>query len=115
MCPRCGRNSGRVEAEAFRVISTCYRRDCAQHWWVMWLDAGDVQPQLVPVFGAELARLNMAVWSLPARLDAGAYWQLSLTRRMYEAHRSSGSRRLLGALVELFRTGNALVVPAPSS
>ena len=108
-CPRCGRNSGRMEAEAYRGILTCYRRDCLQHWWVMWLDAGAVEPQLAAVFGEEHARINMVVWRLPNTLLVGAYWQLRLSRNVYEEHRSSGSPRLLSALVELFRSRSSLV------
>jgi hypothetical protein len=110
-CPRCGRNSGRMEVEAFRGVSMCYRSDCLQRWWVMWLHAGDVESQLVPVFGVDLARANMATWKLPMSLSCGKYWQLSLSRRVYDEHHAGGSVRLLNALVELFRARGHLVGP----
>jgi hypothetical protein len=97
-----------MEAEAFRGISVCYRTDCQQRWWVMWLGAGPVETQLVPVFGEELARVNMATWKLPEHLDVGMYWQISISKRQYEEHGAGGSHRILSMLVALFRTRSSI-------
>jgi hypothetical protein len=107
-CPRCLRHQGSaIEAESFRALIVCYRRDCGQHFWVMWLLSGPVEPQLAAVFD-ELAPELMKTWKLPPSIDAPKLWQLSLSRNEYDAHRYGGSRRMLKAFLDLVH------LPAPS-
>lgn len=103
-CPRCARHQGSaIEAEAFRALLVCSRRDCGQHFWAMWLLPGPIEPQLADVFGPELARENVTEWHLPHAITRPMLWELSLSRNQYEAHAKNGSRSMLRALIDLVR------------
>jgi hypothetical protein len=108
-CPRCKRiDHGFHATESLRAIRECYNQRCRQHWYVIWLGAGPVEPQLATIFGEDLAREQMALWQLPERLMQPMFWQLALTRNQFDEHGALSSRSLLAAINRFVRQRIAL-------
>jgi len=111
-CPRCKRTDSLVLVpHSLEAVHECVSRRCRQHWYAIYLGAGPVESQLVPIFGEELARENMRLWELPPTLRTPKFWQLALTRNQFQEHGSLSSRSLFAAINRFVRTKIALAGP----
>ena len=103
-CPRCHRTDSLVRVpHSVEAVHECVNQRCRQHWYAIYLRAGAVEPQLIPIFSAAIARENMRLWQLPATLREPMFWQLALSRNQFAAHGALSSRGLLAAVNRFVR------------